>query len=67
LTDRRIRDESTNKVRGLQPWPLASTWMGGRRLIILKTRVEGGAGETDPASSTDIGQSAPRHNRRRVA
>ena len=48
-----------NKVRGLQPWPLASTWMGGRRLIVLKTRVGGDTGKTDPASSTDIGQAAP--------
>jgi len=28
-----------NRVRGLQPWPLAWTWLGGRRLIILKTRI----------------------------
>lgn len=33
-----------NKVRGLQPWPLAWTWLGGRRLIVLKTRVVAAAG-----------------------
>ena len=28
-----------NQVRGLQPWPMAWTFLGGRRLIIIRTRV----------------------------
>ncbi|MCX6551215.1 MAG: methionyl-tRNA formyltransferase [Acidobacteria bacterium] len=28
-----------DQVRGLQPWPLASTSLAGRRLIVLRTRV----------------------------
>lgn len=31
-----------DKVRGLHPWPLASTYMHGRRIIILRTTIEGG-------------------------
>ena len=33
-------DEATlhNRVRGLQPWPLTWTSLGGRRLIVLRTR-----------------------------
>ena len=27
-----------NQVRGLQPWPMAWTFFGGRRLIIIRTR-----------------------------
>jgi len=30
--------EIHNKVRGLQPWPLTWTYIGGKRLIVLKTR-----------------------------
>jgi methionyl-tRNA formyltransferase len=40
-----------NQVRGLQPWPLAWTSVGGRRLIVLRTRVVPGA----PASSEPAG------------
>ena len=32
---RRLHDQ----VRGLQPWPLAATYLGGRRLLLLRTRV----------------------------
>ena len=28
-----------NRVRGLQPWPLASTTLAGRRLVLRRTRV----------------------------
>jgi methionyl-tRNA formyltransferase len=28
-----------NQVRGLQPWPMAWTFLGGRRLIIIRTRI----------------------------
>jgi methionyl-tRNA formyltransferase len=28
-----------NRVRGLQPWPLAWTYLGERRLIVLRTRI----------------------------
>jgi len=33
-----------NRVRGLHPWPLASTALAGSRLIVLRTRVEAEAG-----------------------
>ncbi len=39
-----------NQVRGLQPWPLACTWLSGRRLIVLKTRDGGGADPTEPSA-----------------
>jgi len=32
-----------NQVRGLQPWPMAWTSLGGRRLIIIRTRAVPGA------------------------
>ena len=28
-----------NQVRGLQPWPMAWTFIGGQRLIIIRTRI----------------------------
>ncbi|MEW5980830.1 MAG: methionyl-tRNA formyltransferase [Acidobacteriota bacterium] len=28
-----------NRVRGLQPWPMASSWLSGRRLILVQTSV----------------------------
>jgi methionyl-tRNA formyltransferase len=37
-----------NRVRGLQPWPLAWTSVGGRRLIVLRTRLV-----PDPPPSAD--------------
>ena len=38
-----------NQVRGLQPWPLAWTYLAGRRLILMKTTVgvEASAGGLD--------------------
>jgi methionyl-tRNA formyltransferase len=52
-----------NQVRGLQPWPLACTWLGGRRLIILKTRMVPGAGANaaadEPSSFPGIDAATP--------
>jgi methionyl-tRNA formyltransferase len=31
-----------NQIRGLHPWPLASTALGGRRLLVLRSLVEHG-------------------------
>lgn len=28
-----------NRIRGLQPWPMASTWAAGKRLIVLGSRL----------------------------
>jgi methionyl-tRNA formyltransferase len=28
-----------NRVRGLQPWPMASSWLGGHRLILVQSAV----------------------------
>jgi methionyl-tRNA formyltransferase len=41
--------EVHNQVRGLHPWPLASTTIGGHRLLVLKTSVSDG-----PAPSTAL-------------
>jgi len=46
-----------NRVRGLQPWPLASTWLGGRRLIILKTQTGTGPGGEHAEPGTIVGVS----------
>jgi len=44
-----------NQVRGLQPWPLASTSLGGRRLILLRTRVAPvAASASEPGTILDI-------------
>jgi methionyl-tRNA formyltransferase len=34
-----------NQVRGLQPWPMAWTFLGGRRLIVVRTRAVADEGE----------------------
>lgn len=41
-----------NRVRGLQPWPLAFTWLGPARTALLKVRPSGDAPETrlDPGT-----------------
>jgi methionyl-tRNA formyltransferase len=44
-----------NRVRGLHPWPHASTHLDGARIILLKTRVE--AGTSDAAPGTILGGS----------
>jgi methionyl-tRNA formyltransferase len=45
-----------NRVRGLHPWPLASTALAGARLIVLRTRVEEPTGGT-AAPGTVVGVS----------
>jgi methionyl-tRNA formyltransferase len=45
-----------NRVRGLHPWPHASTHLDGARIIILKTRVD--AGTSDAPPGTIVGVSA---------
>ena len=42
LTGARHAKTIHDKVRGLQPWPLASTMMAGRRYVIRKTVVDSG-------------------------
>jgi methionyl-tRNA formyltransferase len=41
-----------NRVRGLYPWPHAFTWLGGSRVILLRTHVE--PGTTSAASGTVV-------------
>ena len=38
----RAAREIHNQVRGLHPWPLASTTIGGHRLLVLKTAISDG-------------------------
>ena len=38
----RSAHEVHNQVRGLHPWPLASTSIGGHRLLVVKTRLSDG-------------------------
>ena len=45
-----------NRVRGLHPWPHASTHLDGARVIILKTRVDEGTSDAPPG--TIVGVSA---------
>jgi len=45
-----------NRVRGLHPWPHASTHLDGARIIILKTRLD--AGTSDAPPGTIVGVSA---------
>jgi len=45
-----------NRVRGLHPWPHASTHLDGARIILLKTRVDAGTGDAPPG--TIVGVSA---------
>ena len=45
-----------NRVRGLYPWPHAHTYLEGRRLILLRTRVE--SEQCDAAPGTVIAVSA---------
>lgn len=48
-----------NKVRGLQPWPLASAHLGGRRMIVIETRCPSAGGEHGAALSADMEAAAP--------
>ena len=42
-----------NKVRGLQPWPVAAAWLCGERLRIHKTRLTDGEGKNGEVISLD--------------
>ena len=37
-----------DRVRGLQPWPLASTTMSGRRIVLRRTAIAGGHASSEP-------------------
>jgi len=43
-----------NQVRGLQPWPMAWTFLDGRRLIIVRTRVASDAAGTGRAPGSIV-------------
>jgi methionyl-tRNA formyltransferase len=49
-----------NQVRGLQPWPMTWTYLGGRRLIIVRTRLVPGAeyAGAGPGSIVHVGREA---------
>ena len=49
-----------NQVRGLQPWPMTWTHLGGRRLIVVRTRLVPGADESaaEPGSIVRVGREA---------
>jgi len=47
--------EIHNRVRGLQPWPMASTTIGGVRHVIHRTRV---TGQTSPAGPGTVTEAA---------
>jgi methionyl-tRNA formyltransferase len=43
-----------NRVRGLHPWPHASSYLDGSRVILLKTRVEAGTTDAEPGTIVDV-------------
>jgi methionyl-tRNA formyltransferase len=47
-----------NRVRGLHPWPHASTHLDGARIILLKTRVEAGTTDAPPGTILDVAPDA---------
>lgn len=47
-----------NRVRGLYPWPHAYTYLGGARLILLKTRVEIDTTDAAPGTIIDTSREA---------
>jgi methionyl-tRNA formyltransferase len=47
-----------NRVRGLHPWPHASTHLDGARIILLKTRVERGSTDAPPGTIVDVSADA---------
>jgi methionyl-tRNA formyltransferase len=47
-----------NRVRGLHPWPHASTHLDGARIIILKTRVDAGTGDAPPGTIVRVSADA---------
>ena len=47
-----------NRVRGLYPWPHAYTYLGGARLILLKTRVAPQATDAAPGTVVEVSRDA---------
>ena len=48
-----------NRVRGLHPWPLASTSLAGTRLLVLRTRVEEATGgDAAPGTVVEVSRAA---------
>ena len=47
-----------NRVRGLHPWPHASTHLDGARIILLKTRVEPGTADAPPGTIVEVSADA---------
>ena len=43
-----------NRVRGLYPWPHAYTYASGKRLIVLKSRVEERATDAEPGTLVEV-------------
>jgi methionyl-tRNA formyltransferase len=48
-----------NKVRGLQPWPLASTHAGGARIVLRRTAPVGVTGAGDRSNGDPVTPPAP--------
>jgi methionyl-tRNA formyltransferase len=47
-----------NRVRGLHPWPHASTHLDGTRIILLKTHVGTGTSDAPPGTILDVAPDA---------
>jgi methionyl-tRNA formyltransferase len=47
-----------NRVRGLHPWPHASTHLDGSRIIVLRTRVDPGATDQPPGTIVEVSPDA---------
>lgn len=47
-----------NRVRGLHPWPHASTHLEGARIILLKTRVDAGRTDASPGTIVELSTDA---------
>jgi methionyl-tRNA formyltransferase len=43
-----------NRVRGLYPWPHAYTYVGGERLILMRTHVTADTGDQPPGTVVDV-------------
>ncbi len=47
-----------NRVRGLYPWPHACAFLGGQRLIVLRTALDAGATTEPPGTIVEVGRDA---------
>lgn len=47
-----------NRVRGLYPWPHAYTWLGGERLILLRSSVDSRGATAPPGTITEVTRDA---------